>query len=935
MNRAVVFTTTINPGERTMPHIDRRLWQSVSPLLDQALDLEAGARAAFLASVRSTDPAIAAALEELIGRSERMLASDFLETSPLSAGSLPEPSAGGTIGAYTLERPLGMGGMGTVWLARRSDGRFEGRVALKLVNLAVFDPAARDRFAREGTLLARLAHPHIARLFDAGVTSAGQPYLVLEYVDGLRIDEYADTHRLDVRARLDLFAQVADAVAHAHANLVVHRDLKPSNILVDGSGRVKLLDFGIAKLVRDDNAGPPAALTVLTVPALTPRYAAPEQASGGVVTTATDVYALGVLLYELLSGGHPTIQLEADPVGQVRALVDREPLPMSEAVRRLAAEPTAAARIVRARSVSIDRLRRACCGDLDTIVAKALKKSPAERYATAAAFADDVRRHMRDEPVTARPDSLPYRAKKFVVRHRLTLAAAASVLVALVAGTAIAVLQARDSARQRDRALAELRRAEATNDFSNFLLSQAVPTDRPISNAELLARGEALIPKRFAKDAPLRVHMLLNLADRYQDNLQFEARDRVLADAYRDSQSISDVALKSYATCRWASRFGETGDFTQAFSLLDAVLPALSATSDYADVESRCRVFEASLANQNHDAARATAAAERAVLLEERRGGAPGRLFEPLAALATAYSTALRWDVANRTFKRAMGALESEGLDNTRTAAVLLNNWAVMLQEAGQIVEAAALAGRAADMARTADAENGPNFALLGNYASMLAAMGERVGADRHFEESLRKARAARSPRRLLIVLQFAIRSSCEAGDPLRAERLLNEASAVLEADRSASPYSKAIVEVSAARVALANGNAPRAVQLAERAASMLAAATPMRAGMPQAEILLASSLNASGRFAEALAVAEKSVRIAADRLGGLKHSYLMGQGLLEVANAKAGLGETGSARTSLASAFEHLRATVGDRAVAVQRAEILHRQLEAAVPLR
>jgi len=447
--------------------MDRQLWESLSPLLDRALDLDPDARAMFLRSLPSTDPLVTRALRDLLREHERVLTSDFLEAAP-AIDDVPYSLRGHRVGAYTLERALGMGGMGTVWLARRSDGRFEASAAVKLVNLSVLDATARERFAREGSVLARLAHPHIARLFDAGITAAGQPFLVLEYVNGTRIDEYADAHRLDVRGRVELFIQVADAVAHAHTNLVVHRDLKPSNILVNDEGQVKLLDFGIAKLLRDESLG--QDLTSPTAPPLTLRYAAPEQVADAPVSTATDVYALGVLLYELLAGYHPTIRDEGDPVAQMRVLAEREPLRLSEAVRLLA-DQSSGAGIARARGTTLDRLQRACRGDLNVIVARSLKKSPSERYATVTALADDLRRHLRNEPVSVRADSLPYRVRTFARRHRLGLAAAASVVVALIAGTAIALVQAHESTRQRDRALADLRFAEAKNDFIDFLLS--------------------------------------------------------------------------------------------------------------------------------------------------------------------------------------------------------------------------------------------------------------------------------------------------------------------------------------------------------------------------------------------------------------------------------------------------------------------------------
>jgi eukaryotic-like serine/threonine-protein kinase len=907
--------------------MDRHLWESLSPLLDQALDLEPGARETLLRSLRSSDPTIASLLASLLGEHDRVLASDFLVTSPLAAAAIPPSLDGQTVGAYTLERPLGMGGMGTVWLARRSDGRFEGRVAVKLVNLSVLDSIARDRFAREGSVLARLAHPHIARLFDAGITEAGQPYLVLEYVKGTRIDEYSDGHRLDVRGRLELFLQVADAVSHAHASLVVHRDLKPSNVLVDESGQAKLLDFGIAKLLSDERAGNDR--TAPTTPALTVRYAAPEQLADVPVSTATDVYALGVLLYELLAGCHPTIRDESDLAAQMRVLTERDALRLSDAVR-LQAKHESGSALAAARDTTVDRLCRACRGDLDLIVAKALKKSPSERYGTVTALADDLRRHLRNEPVSVRRDSLPYRVRKFARRHRLGLAAAASVIVALIAGTTIAVVQARESARQRDRALVDLRLAEAKNDFSDFLLSQATPNGKPISNAELLARGEALIPRRFAHDAPLRVSMELMLADRYQDNLQFDARDRMVAQAYADSRSIDDIALKSFATCRWASRFADRSEFARALALIDDVLPVLTASSEYAETESRCRVFEATVAVENRDSARAIPAAQRAVFIEEHRRGAPGRLFEPLAALASAYSAGSRWDAGSRTFARAFAALESDGLDQTRTAAVVLNNWAVMLSDAGQVSEAARLFARAADTARAADSENGPNFAMLSNYANALAALGDTANADRIHDDALAKARKAGSSRRLLVALQFAIRGACDADNGTRASRLLGEASAVLKADPAPAEYSKAVVEVSAARTALANGDASHAVALAEHAVQMFTNATTTRAGLVQAKIFAARSLNASGNFSAAAAAAEDSVREAASRLGDLQHSSFMGQALLELAAAKQGLGETDTARRAVAAALENLHDSLGERSGDFQRAEALRRSLDA-----
>ncbi len=255
--------------------MDKALWHALSPLLDQALDLPAAARAGFVESVRAQSPTLADALAALLADHERLLDTPLLDGDLSLLIERPPALAGQRVGAYTLERPVGAGGMGAVWLARRSDGRFEGAVAVKLLNLAVLDRVGQARFRREGTLLARLSHPNIARLLDAGVTEAGQPYLVLEYVDGQRLDRHADARALTVQDRLALLLQVADAVAHAHANLVVHRDLKPSNILVDASGQVKLLDFGIATLVQgSEDAG-------VTLDGCRPAHAGVRRAGAG------------------------------------------------------------------------------------------------------------------------------------------------------------------------------------------------------------------------------------------------------------------------------------------------------------------------------------------------------------------------------------------------------------------------------------------------------------------------------------------------------------------------------------------------------------------------------------------------------------------------------------------------------------------------------
>jgi tetratricopeptide (TPR) repeat protein len=410
-------------------------WSDLSPLLDELLDLAPAARPARLVELRARDAALADALEELLSRLTT-LDRGFLDAPP----PLPERALSGhVIGPYTIERELGRGGMGSVWLARRTDGRFEGHVAVKVLAGPLHGRGAIERFEREGRLLGRLAHPNIARLLDAGV-DGGQPYLILEYVDGEPLDQWCDAQGLDVPGRVRLFLAVLAAVAHAHARLILHRDLKPSNILVSREGVPKLLDFGIGKLLEDPTQpGAETDLTRIAGRAYTPRYAAPEQIEGGDVTTATDVYALGVLLYLLLSGVHPTdAGEETSTLMQLRALVDTVPRRMSQAAERAGGTPASRARALR--------------GDLDTIVAKALEKRPGDRYANAALLAEDLLRWLNHEPIAARPDAALYRIAKLVRRHRVGAAATGLVLAATAVGVAGTLWQARQAEKQREQA---------------------------------------------------------------------------------------------------------------------------------------------------------------------------------------------------------------------------------------------------------------------------------------------------------------------------------------------------------------------------------------------------------------------------------------------------------------------------------------------------
>ena len=434
-------------------------WQLLSPYLDRALAMTDDERAAWLSSLRERDPALATQLAALLSEHRVLAQEGFLENGRFA---LPNATGltGQTLGPYTLISQIGQGGMGSVWLARRSDGRFERQAAVKFVNIALAGRATEERFKREGSILGRLTHPHIADLLDAGVSSDGQPYLILEYVDGEAIDRYCDEHKLDVDARVRLFLDVLAAVAHAHANLIVHRDIKPSNVLVTTAGEVKLLDFGIAKLLEGE--GQTGAATLLTHEggsALTPQYAAPEQLTGRPVTTATDVYALGVLLYLLLCGRHPAGSGQHSPAELVKAVLDVEPPRVSDATTADNSQL-----IAEKRGTTPDRLRRELRGDLDTIIGKALKKDPQERYASVTGFADDLQRYLKHEPISARPDTLAYRTAKFLRRNRTVVALTATAIVLVISSLATGLYVA-----NRQRKIAEQRFAQVRQLANKFI----------------------------------------------------------------------------------------------------------------------------------------------------------------------------------------------------------------------------------------------------------------------------------------------------------------------------------------------------------------------------------------------------------------------------------------------------------------------------------
>jgi serine/threonine protein kinase/Tfp pilus assembly protein PilF len=553
--------------------IDPRLWPRLSPLLDEWLDLPRESRRRWVENLGPEYEDVLPAFEDLLRDGSAAESGDFLSTLPMFHGARFAPDM--TVGPYRLVRELGTGGMGVVWLAERADGSIQRPIALKLPLVPVRHPGMGERFARERDILAQLEHPHIARLYDAGVALDGRPYLAIEYVEGEPVTAWCDRECSSVQARLHLFVTVVRAVQYAHSRLVVHRDLKPSNILVTKAGGVRLLDFGIAKLLIEGQAEE-TELTRIAGRAMTPDFASPEQIAGDAITTASDVYSLGVILYELLCGERPYRLKRNTLAGLEEAIVGTETVRPSQAVG------DGAKALVRGSNPK--RLAKALRGDLDWIVLKALRKQPVERYATADAFAQDIERYLAGEPILARAESAWRRARKFVRRNKPAVASAAAVVAALSVGLGVALWQTHVAILQKQRAETEATTSKALNDFlQNDLLAQASPRtqagparkpDPELTVRDALDRAAARIPGKFpsqpAVEASIRHTIGLTYRDlglyaeaRQQLERAVELRRRVLGAEHPDTvSSMSELGLLYFSE----------GKFARAEALLTPVL---------------------------------------------------------------------------------------------------------------------------------------------------------------------------------------------------------------------------------------------------------------------------------------------------------------------------------------------------------------------------
>ena len=872
----------------------------IEPYLDEALDLAESARAAWLEKLAAEKPLIAQALRQMLIERDQIEAQGFL------AGSLELPHEeslqGAQIGAYTIRSPIGRGGMGEVWLALRSDGRFEGRFAVKFLDSYSTSPAALERFKREGRLLARLSHANISRLIDAGVTPKGRPYLVLEYVDGERIDRYCEDKALSVRERILLLLEVLGALAHAHANLVVHRDIKPTNVMVSAAREVKLLDFGIGKLLGSGEIGDTdTAPTRLEEAALTPEFAAPEQILGEGASTATDVYQVGVLMFVLLASRLPVPAAGGSRAERIKAALDAEPPRLSEAAPRA--------------------LRRELSGDLDAIAAKALRKVPKERYATAAALADDLRRYLNHEPVAARADGMGYRVRKFVRRYRGTVLAGSAAVLALIALTVFALFQMREAQRQRDASQAQAKKALAQAEFVGLMMSTVGKT--PTTAEQLLDAGVQLLDKHYPNDTEFRFESLLNLAGRYGDLGLYHKSGLVNTKAYELGVKSGDPLLIARGEFALTVNTIDQGEVDQAVRHLAAAQQQFARVKDpdprfVEDAMETEALVEDSIGHPR----RAIEIGDAAIAYLERTGLTHDVRYSSLLGNVADYYKEIGDPRTGLAYlERSLRAAEADGEGDTDAALVEIHNIANTLGAFGEMKETCRrereVIQRLGDSGRSIMPEmagqNGSCYLREGHPAQALAWY-DRALAGANGEDRLRLEIYARRLRAgALLALQRLPEAAAE----------LDRADALLKTNPAGLQFEVVRTTLGRASLALALGKPEEARSALAR---LQAKSTPQaNAQWAAATLQLKSRIEmAQKHYAEAADLAEQALAAYVRKARDPKISADVGDTALLLAKARAAEGDTGGAKAAARQAIEALRANFGDDSAAVKEATAL-----------
>jgi serine/threonine-protein kinase len=785
-------------------------WRRIEALFDEAGSLPAAERAAFLSRVCGDDLEMRREVESLLAADAN--AAEFLGRPAVAVASPPPPPTlvGRRVGQYRVQAKLGEGGMSSVYLAVRADDAYQQKVALKVLGYAADRSDLAARFRAERQILASLDHPGIARLLDGGTTDDGRPYLVMEHIEGAPLDRYCDAQGLGVDARIDLFRQVCAAVQYAHQHLVVHRDIKPSNILVDALGVPRLLDFGIAKLLEGAEVPGTVEATLTGQRLMTPQYASPEQVGGGAITTATDVYSLGVVLYVLLTG-HLPYRVPGTGSGALqRAVLEQDPVRPSTAAGATAP------------------FRRKLRGDLDNIVLTALRKEPGRRYPSVALLSEDLRRYRRQLPVTAQPDTLGYRARKFVGRHKGGVAGAALAMAVILGLAGTMTVQAVRLARQRDEIRAERDKAVKLTHFLEQVFAGSDPSE---------ARGEALTAREILDKGAGRA--IGDLADQPETQA---ALALVIGRVYASlgMRERAQPLLQQSLTVR--QRLYGRSDLAVAESLL-ALASLDQERSEFAAAEAGQRqaldILRGRLGGEDARVGDALNDLSATLIARAKYPEAESALREALAIHRTAHGNAhetVAGDLSNLgSLLRKTGKLPEAEASHREALAIgrsafgslhpklarQVNNLAVVLKDQGSLEEAETLAREALGITRKLYGAEHPDIALqLSNLGSILLARGDYEGAVATARQGFEMRRKLFGPGHEQVAMSLSNLADAleQQGDPSAARPLYEEALRIQRKVYGGEHPRCAVVLTHLADLALAEGDRGKAESLAQQA---------------------------------------------------------------------------------------------------------------------
>jgi serine/threonine-protein kinase len=845
----------IQKGTRVAQDLTR--WEQLQELFEQACALPQDRRAGYLQARCGGDDALRVEVSAMLAAesAEYVLGIERLVNDAAAPG---DPFIGMRLGAWRIIDPIGRGGMGTVYLAERADGQYEQRVALKLVSAAGPGEVAALMFQAERRILARLSHPNIARLLDAGFTPEGSAYMVMELVDGRPFTDYCDTQRLGIDERLRLFRTVCDATQHAHGALIVHRDLKPSNIFVSREGQVKLLDFGIAKLLEPEPGH--SDRSTRAHPALTLAYAAPEQLRGEPVTTATDVYALGVVLYELLAGRSPFDVPPRSPLEAERRIATTDPAPPSAVIERHPVPTHDSPGVALGRSTTPSQLAKRLRGDLDRIVLKALRREPERRYHSAGQLAEDIDRYLAGRPVTAQADSVGYRARRFVARNRLAVASASALITLLVVSSAVMAVQAHRIAAERDRARAEQGKAEQVVQVLVDLFQSANPDVVPggdrLRIGDFLERAEARALKELHGQPELasRMRHVLGLMHHARSD-NGHARDLLeAAFAERGRLSGADAPETLAVQVDLGRLLLFMDDRNRGRALLeDALTRVQRALGDDHPLAAQVYHSLGALERRWEDA---HAYLERAVAIARRRLPAADRnRITYITSLGSHYRARGMFADARALFEEAQRSAEALTGGRAPVLVQVLSDFATLESATGDFAAAEAKYRRALDLA--GDVVGPDSFLMadaLNDLAVVLANQGRLREATDAFRESYDRHAALFGERhwRTLNAMRNVGMSWFLRDDPLECERWMKRAIDGHDAGGTRDRFT-VYVRAQMARCVIRGGRAREGIAILDAAVNALEAEGPEAADYrANARLWLGTALLDEGQLARA-----------------------------------------------------------------------------------